>query len=110
MKAVHNTATAQPTKPNTLSESEFVLAWLGSAVVITVFRLLHASDPGYDLTIQIQAGENLLAGRGLTVYWPTADNLADAFTLRVLTHFPAGYSLYTAALMGLGADLGTLVK
>jgi hypothetical protein len=91
-------------------EREFLLPWLCSAAVVTVIRLLHAGDLGYDLTIQIQAGQNLLAGKGLTVYWPTADNLADPFTLAVLTHFPAGYSLYAAALMGLGVDVGTLVK
>ncbi len=74
------------------SEREFLLLWLCSADVVTVIRLLHVGDLGYDLTIQIEAGQNPLAGRGLTVYLPTADNLADPPTLSVLTHFPSGYS------------------
>jgi len=58
-------------------EREFLLPWLCSAAVVTVIRLLHAADLGYDLTSQIQAGQNILAGKGLTTYAATAENLAD---------------------------------
>jgi hypothetical protein len=91
-------------------EREFLLPWLCSAAIMTVFRLLYAADLGYDLTYQIQASQNLLAGKGLTVYRPTSDNLADPLALITLTFFPAGYSLCAALLMVLGAGPGTVVK
>jgi hypothetical protein len=93
-----------------ISKREFLFPWLSSAVVITLIRLLHATDVGYDATLQIQAAQNLVEGKGLTNYWPTSSDLADPFTLETLTHFPAGYSLYAAALIALGIDTSTLVK
>ena len=50
-------------------ERKFLLPWLWSAAVITVIRLLHATGLDYDAAIQIQAGHNLLAGKGLAIYW-----------------------------------------
>lgn len=91
-------------------EREFLLPWLCSAAIVTVIRLLHAADLGYDLTLQIQAGQNILAGRGLTTYLATAQNLADPMELVTLTQFPCGYSLFAAALMALGAGPGMVVK
>ena len=78
--------------------------------MVTFIRLLHATDIGYDTTLQIQAGQHLLEGKSLSVYWPTADDLAKPLTLEVLTQFAAGYSLYTAALAAFGIDEGVLVK
>ena len=49
--------------------------WLCSATVVVVARLLHASSPGYDLGIQLQAAHNLLAGHGLSTYQHVAPNL-----------------------------------
>jgi len=92
------------------AERKFLLPWLASAVVITFIRLLHASDLGYDPALQIQAGQNLLAGKGLAIYWPTSQDLAAPLTLEVLTHYSAGYSLYAAALMAIGVGEGALVK
>jgi hypothetical protein len=91
-------------------ERNFLLPWLCSAAAVTVIRLLHAADLGYDLTLQIQAGLNVLAGNGLTIYWPMSDGLADPLTLITLTQYPAGYSLVAAAFMGLGASPGAVVK
>jgi hypothetical protein len=91
-------------------ERQFLVPWLCSAAVVTFIRLLHATDITYDTTLQIQAGQHLLEGKGLSVYWPTADDLAKPLTLEVLTQFPAGYSLYTAALAAFGIDEGVLVK
>ena len=91
-------------------ERQFLLPWLCSAAVVTFIRLLHATDINYDTTLQIQAGQHLLEGKGLTVYWPTANDLAKPLTLEVLTQFPAGYSLYTAALTAIGIDERVLVK
>jgi hypothetical protein len=91
-------------------ERAFLLPWLGSAAIVTVIRLLHAADLGYDLTHQIQAGQNLLAGKGLTTYTPTSENLADPLGLVTLTGFPSGYSLYAALVMALGAGPATVVK
>jgi hypothetical protein len=91
-------------------ERAFLLPWLCSAAAVTVVRLLHAGDLGYDLTWQIQAAQHLVAGEGLTVYTPTSDDLRDPFTLEILTYFPAGYSLYAAALLAVGANAETLVK
>ena len=84
----------------------FLLAWLLSAAVVLVCRFFNAADLGYDLTAQFQAAQNLLAGRGLTIYWPTTGDIADALTLQTLTHFPSGFSLCAAALMALGAGPG----
>ena len=91
-------------------ERQFLLLWLCSAAVVTFIRLLHATDIGYDTTLQIQAGQHLLEGKGLSVYWPTADDLAQPLTLELLTQFSSGYSLYTAALAVFGIDEGVLVK
>ena len=51
--------------------------WLCSATVVVVARLLHASDPNYDLGIQLQAAHNLLAGHGLSTYQHVAPNLTE---------------------------------
>jgi hypothetical protein len=101
---------APMTASDGLSERQFVLPWLCSAAVVSVIRLLHAADLGYDLTFQLQAAQHLTAGKGLTVYWPSSDELADPFTLATLTHFPAGYSLFAAALLVTGMDAGMAVK
>jgi hypothetical protein len=88
----------------------FLSAWLCSASAVTFVRLLHATDPLYDPTVQIQAAQNLLAGKGLTIYFPAAADLSEPLTRLVLTHFPAGYSLYAAAMLALGIDVATFVK
>jgi hypothetical protein len=89
----------------------FVRPWLWSAAIVVIIRLLHATDINYDVTLQIQAGQHLLQGKGLAVYWPTADDIRKPLTLEELTQFAAGYSLYTAALTAAGVtDVGALVK
>src|SRR4029077_21218548 len=61
--------------------------------------------------IQIQAGQHLLAGQGLTVYSsPGEDDLAQPAKLIRLAHYPAGYSLYAAGLLAMGVSLATLAK
>ena len=91
-------------------ERRFLVPWLATAAIVTIVRFLHAADLGYDLTVQIQAAQNVLAGYGLTTYVPQSDNLADPHSLITLTHFPSGYSLYAAAMLALGVGPGTLVK
>ena len=68
-------------------ERQFLLAWLCSAAVVTFIRLLHATDIGYDTALQIQAGQHLLEGKSLSVYWPTTDDVAKPLTLEMLTQF-----------------------
>ena len=87
-----------------------IAAWLCSAAVVTTLRFLNVGELGYDLTLQIQAAQNLLAGKGLSVYKHAAPDLAEPAQLFTLTHFPAGFSLFTAALIALGAGVGTVVK
>jgi len=62
--------------------------WLYSATVVVVARLLHASDPGYDLGIQLQAAHNLLAGHGLSTYEHMGPNLTGPASLVTLTYIP----------------------
>ncbi len=92
------------------SNRKLLTVWLCSAAVVTIARVFNAADPG-ELPIQIQAGQHLVAGKGLTVYSsPGEDDLAQPAKLVGLAHFPAGYSLYAAALLALGAGVGTLVR
>jgi hypothetical protein len=91
-------------------ERKFVAYWLTSAALVSAIRLLHAGSLNYDATIQIQAAQNLLAGKGLTVYWLASENLAEPLALEGLTHFSAGFSLYAAALMALGLTPAVFVK
>jgi hypothetical protein len=93
-----------------LSRNKLVVVWLCSAAVVTLTRFFNAADLG-ELPIQIQAGQHLLAGKGLTVYSsPGEDDLAQPAKLLTLAHYPAGYSLYAAGLLAMGVSLGTLVK
>src|SRR5262245_46945915 len=93
-----------------ITEDRFILLWVCSAAVVTVVRFLHASVLGYDLTLQIQAAQNFLAGKGLSVYWPAAQDLAVPAKPFTLTHFPSGYSFYAAAVIAAGARVGTVIK
>jgi hypothetical protein len=86
------------------------IAWLCSAAVVVVVRLLHASDPNFDLGIQLQAAHNLLSGHGLSTYRHVAPNLAAPPSLTTLTYFPAGYSLVAAALMKAGFGVAAAIK
>ncbi len=92
------------------ADRKFLRPWLLSAAFVTVIRLLHAADLGYDLTFQLQAAQNLLAGKGLSIYWATEDDLAKPLELITLTIFASGYSLWAAFLMALGAGPGLVVK
>jgi hypothetical protein len=85
-------------------------SWLASAAVVTIARLLYAAAPGYDLGQQIQAAHNLLAGNGLSWYRHIAPDLTMPASLITLTHFPAGYSLYFAAVTKAGLGVGSAVK
>ena len=93
-----------------LSKNRLLCVWLCSAAVVTLVRVFNAAELG-ELPIQIQAGQHLLAGKGLSVYSsPGEDDLAQPAKLVTLAHFPAGYSLYAAGFMAMGVSLGTLVK
>ena len=88
-----------------------VLAWwLGSAATVTIARFFHVAEPGYDLGIQLQAAENLLAGRGLSQILHLGKDLTDPATAVTMTHFPAGYSLVAACLLALHLDVGMVVR
>ena len=93
-----------------ISKKSFVSLWLGSAAVVTLVRFLNTADLGYDPTLQIEAAQNLLAGKGLSIYWPSEADLAKPATLRTLTQFPAGYSFCAAGLISLGLGVGAVVK
>lgn len=88
----------------------FVRWWLLSAALVTIIRVFNAGGPGFDLSIQLTAARNLLAGNGLTVFERAAADLTAAPTLVPLVHFPSGYSLATAALFAIGLDVGLAGK
>jgi hypothetical protein len=92
------------------AEDRFILLWLCSAALVTALRFLNAESPGYDLSLQIEAAHNLLAGNGLSLYRNIGPDLAGPAKLITLTHFPSGYSLCAAALMAMGAGVGMVVK
>lgn len=94
---------------HTVIRHPFLFITLGSTATVVAARLLHAVDPGYDLTLQIQTAHNLLAGNGFTIYSPTAADLSEPFTRLVMTHFAAGYSLYAAAMIAAGIDPATFI-
>jgi hypothetical protein len=78
--------------------------------VVTLARCLNEIDIG-DLATQIGVGQHLLAGKGLSVYSLAGeDDLAKPARLLAMTHFPVGYSLYAAAMIGMGLSLGALTK
>jgi len=94
-----------------LTEKRFILVWLCAAIIVVIARGLAVADLGYDPTIQLQAAQNLLAGHGLSVYkLGGEEDLAQSSQLITLTHFPAGYSLFAAALMALGLGPAGVVK
>jgi uncharacterized oligopeptide transporter (OPT) family protein len=84
--------------------------WVTSATVVAAARLLHTATPSHDLSYQLEAAQNLLAGNGLTYFKHVSSNLAEPGRLTTLTHFPAGYSLLAAALMGVGLDVGMTIS
>jgi hypothetical protein len=86
------------------------MPWLGSATVVVIVRFFHAAGVGYDLGLQIEAAQNLLLANGLTVYEHFAASLNEPAQLMTLTHFPAGYSVLTSALLTVGFGVGTTVK
>jgi hypothetical protein len=90
------------------SKGRFLLLWLCAAALVTVLRCLGAADANWDLAVQIQAAQNLLAGKGLSVYWPVSPDLAEPAQLGTLTTSPCGYSVFAAVLMALGANVGVL--
>ena len=92
------------------TEGRFLLPWLCSAALVTLLRFLNAADLGYDLTWQLQAAQHLLAGRGLSIYWPPGLDLAEPVKLFPLTFFPCGSSFVAAALIAMGASVGVVVK
>lgn len=94
-----------------LTQKRFVLLWLCSAMVVILVRALAVADLGYDLTVQLQAAQNLVAGHGLTVYKLGGEpDLAQPSHLTTLTHFPAGYSVLAATLMRLGLGPAAVIK
>ena len=94
-----------------VAEKLKAILWLClfSALIVVVLRFFTLTDLGYDLTIQIQAAQRLLAGEGLTTYAMGQGFLSEK-TPATLTHFPAGYSLYTAILLWFGIPLYLVTK
>ena len=93
------------------SRQAFVRLWLLPACLIVVLRFIHGTALGYDPTLQLQAAQNLLHGHGLTVYSVGAEpDLAIPNRLKVLTYFPAGYSLCVAVVMALGGSTVMALK
>lgn len=88
---------------------KLLMVCLVSAGVVTVMRFFTLTDLGYDLTLQIQAAQRLMAGEGLTVYVAQQGVLNDKIPA-TLTHFPAGYSFYTAGLLWMGFPLFLTTK
>jgi len=84
--------------------------WLCSAAIVTTLRFLNVVDLGYDLALQIQVAQNLLAGKGLTTYRHVGLDLGEAAKLCTLTYFPCGYSVCVVILMVMGASAVTAVK
>jgi hypothetical protein len=94
-----------------LTKNRFVLIWLCAAMLVVLIRSLAVTDLGYDLTVQLEAAQNLVAGRGLAIYNLSGeDDLAQPAKLITLTHFPAGYSLFAASLMWLGSGNAGVLK
>src|SRR5437764_1823440 len=89
--------------PMTFSRTAFLRIWLFAAILVTAIRLFCATRMGYDQSIQIQAAQNLLAGRGLSIYELNGEaDLSFPDRLATLTYFPAGYSLMIAAFLTIG--------
>jgi hypothetical protein len=95
---------------STSAERNFLMPWLCAATVVTLIRILHAADLSLDLSYQTQVAQNLVAGIGFVGYEDAGANLADPIKSVTLTAFPAGFSLYAAALTVLGAGPGTVMK
>lgn len=94
-----------------MSAKRFISLWLFSAALLSLVRFLYATDPGYDLTYQIQAAQNLWAGNGLAVYSVLGeDDLAAPNKLETLTYYSAGYSLALVPLLAIGLSAATGVK
>ena len=92
-------------------KNRFISIWLGAAMVVVIARGFAVADLGYDLTIQLQAAQNLVDGHGLSIHkLDGEEDLAQSSQLITLTHFPAGYSLMAAALMALGLGPAAVVK
>jgi hypothetical protein len=94
-----------------LSQTSFVRFWLIPASFVVVFRFFNGADIGYDLTVQLQAAQNLVAGHGLSIYSLGGEpNLAAPNRLVPLTYFPAGYSLFAVLPTALGCTAAITVK
>jgi hypothetical protein len=91
---------------------KFFMLWLCSALLVTLVRLVYPGPLSYDLALQIQAAQNLLAGKGLSIYehWGPEADLAAPARLITLTLFPSGYSLVAAGLLAVGCSVGMAVK
>lgn len=90
-----------------------ILALLfGTTTLVLFLRFFTSTDLGYDLTVQIQAAQNLIAGKGLKVFiFSEAEvDISKPLKLLTLTHFPCGYSLYCAAVLSLGLPLALVTK
>ena len=95
----------------TLSRNRFILIWLVGGLLVVLVRALAVVDLGYDLTVQLQAAQNLLAGHGLSIHnLGGQDDLAQPARLITLTHFPLAYPVMAAALMSLGLALTGAVQ
>lgn len=88
----------------------FLIIWLCSAGLVTAARLLHAVPMTLDLAFQIQVAHNLLAGKGFSIYNHYSSELIAPATLSTLTIFPAGYSLYAAAILAAGGREDTAIR
>src|SRR5262249_45626169 len=88
----------------------FLMVWLCSAGLVTAARFFHAVPMSLDLAFQIEVAHNLLAGKGFSIYNHYSSELTAPGTLSTLTIFPAGYSLYPAAILAAGGREDTAIR
>ena len=90
-----------------MTEQKFLLPWLSAAAGITIVRLLHATGVD-DITMQIQAAQNLLGGKrpGHLTGVPLGGSLPNLSRCMGMTHYSAGYQFFAAAMMAVGGSPG----
>lgn len=106
-----NTMTGEPSVcPVNAPGRGFVAIWVMSAAVLSFLRFLNTAELSYDATIQIEAAQHLLMGKGLSTYALAASDLAQPLPLSRMTSWPCGYSLVIAGLIAAGCNLAIAVK
>lgn len=82
---------------------------LVACVLVILLRIPTKTDLGYDITLQIEAAQHFVEGKGLTIYnWNSP--IGTRLELQTLTHFPCGFSFFIVAAMSLGLPLALAIK